>query len=289
MENFRGAGLIVLAMAAFAGSDTFIKLMSGALPTWQITVSLGAGGALTFALLALVQGKPVISRSFLTRPIILRSVGEVVGTLGFFLALAVAPISLVSAILQVMPLTITLAAAVFLNEPVGWRRWSAICVGFIGTLIVIRPGMQGFDASSLIAVVAVLGLTLRDLSTRWVPAETSSTQLSYLAFLSLVPAGLAMALLSDRGWVAPGMTHGTMVLGSLVLAVGGYYAVTAAMRVGEVSFVTPFRYSRMVFALIAGIVVFGERPGLPMLLGTALIIGSGIYTVWRESKLKAAA
>ena len=263
--------------------------MAGSLATWQIILSLGAGGALVFAVLTWLRGQSLISRSFLTRAILLRSVGELVGTLGFVTALSLAPISLVSAIIQVVPLTITLGAAVFLREPVGWRRWTAIGTGFVGALIVIRPGLDGFDARSLWAVVAVVGLTLRDLSTRWVPRETSSFQLSFLAFLSLIPAALLLSLVSDRGWVAPGAAHGAMIVGAVTMGVVGYYAVTAAMRVGEVSFVTPFRYSRMVFALIAGIAVFGERPDWPMLLGTGLIIGSGIYTIWRESKLKAAA
>jgi drug/metabolite transporter (DMT)-like permease len=289
MENLRGAILMVLAMLGFAIEDMIIKLMAGALPVWQIIGTLGVGGSLVFAVLTLWQGQQLLSRAYLSGSIYLRNLGELVGTIGFVTAIALTPISTASAILQVMPLVVTLGAALFLNEPVGWRRWSAILAGFFGVLLVIRPGLEGFDILSLFAVLGVLGLSLRDLMTRTAASSISSFQLSFLAFLTLIPAAGILAVFSDRGLVTPTPVLWGMMIGSIVLGVVSYYAIVAAMRVGDVSYVTPFRYSRLIFALIVGVVMFGERPDALMLIGSAIIVGSGIFTVWRERKLRLAA
>ena len=130
----------------------------------------------------------------LSRPILLRSLAELVGTLGYVTAITLTPISTASAILQATPLLVTLGAAVLFGEMVGWRRWSAIFIGFFGVLLIIRPGTDGFDHLSLITLVGVLGLAGRDLATRGVPKDTSSMQLSFLAFLTLVPASMILSL-----------------------------------------------------------------------------------------------
>jgi drug/metabolite transporter (DMT)-like permease len=285
MDNLRGAVLMVLAMLGFALSDMFIKLMAGALPIWQILGLLGLGGGFVFGALILWQGQALFTRAFLYPVMYLRSVGELVGTIGFMTAIALTPISSASAILQATPLAVTLGAALFLREPVGWRRWSAICVGFLGVILVIRPGLEGFSALSLFAVMGVVGLSLRDLTTRMVPAAISSYQLSFIGFLTLIPASLLMSLFSMRGFVTPSPVISGQLVAMILLGVVAYYAIVAAMRLGEVSFVTPFRYSRLIFALIIGITVFGERPDALMLIGSGVIVGSGIYTVWRERKL----
>ena len=278
---------MVLAMLGFAIEDMFIKMMAGALPTWQIIGALGAGGAIVFALLTLWQRQPLFTRAYLSKAIYLRSLGELIGTIGFMTAIALTPLSSASAILQATPLAVTLGAAVFLKEPVGWRRWSAIMAGFFGVLLVIRPGLEGFNALSLFAVMGVIGLSLRDLMTRAVPRAISSYQLSFLGFLTLVPASGLLSLFSERDLVVPSLVISGQLVGMVLLGVVSYYAIVAAMRLGEVSFVTPFRYSRLVFALIVGMTVFGERPDALMLLGSAIIVGSGIYTVWRERRLRA--
>lgn len=289
MENLRGAALMTLAMLGFAGEDTFIKLMSAFLPTWQIMALLGAGASVVFAGLTVVQRQSLMSRSFLHPMVLLRNLGEIVGTLGFVTAIALAPISAVSAVLQATPLAVTLGAAVVLREPVGWRRWSAIWVGFFGVLLVIAPWDAGFDWSVLYALVGVIGLTIRDLATRRVSDDVSSIQLSFLAFLTLIPASIVLSAFSPRAYVPMDPGLWTMLGASVCLGAGAYYAIVAAMRVGDVSFVTPFRYSRMIFALIVGVTVFGERPDMIMLLGAVIIIASGMYTVWRERKHRTAA
>jgi len=295
MDNLRGAALMTLAMLGFAGEDMFIKLMAGALPTWQIIAALGCGGALVFGTLTVLMGQRLLTRAFLSRAILLRNIGELIGTVGFVTAIALTPISSASAVLQATPLAVTLGAALFLNEPVGWRRWSAILAGFFGVLLVIRPGLDGFDINSLFAVQAVFGLALRDLSTRRVDRGVSSYQLSFLAFVTLIPAAAVLSLVSPRAPVLPDGYLWAMTAGAVLLGALSYYAIVGAMRIGEVSFVTPFRYSRLLFALVVGFFVFSERPDALTLLGAAVIVGSGIYTVlreravWRERKHRPAA
>ncbi|TDK47493.1 DMT family transporter [Antarcticimicrobium luteum] len=295
MDNLRGAVLMTLAMLGFAGEDMFIKLMAGALPTWQIIAVLGAGGALVFGALTVLRGQRLITRAFLSRAVLLRNLGELIGTVGFVTAIALTPISSASSVLQATPLAVTLGAALFLGEPVGWRRWSAILAGFAGVLLVIRPGLEGFDLNSVFAVQGVIGLAIRDLATRRVAPGVSSFQLSFLAFLTLIPAAGVLSLVSPRAPVTPDAYIWAMTAGAVLLGVVSYYAIVAAMRVGEVSFVTPFRYFRLLFALGVGFAVFGERPDTLMLAGAAVIVGSGIYTVlreravWRERKHRPAA
>ncbi len=284
MDNLRGAALMTLAMLGFAIEDMFVKLLAGALPTWQIIGALGLGGGLAFAAMTLLRGQPLWMRGYLSGPMLLRSLGELVGTIGFVSAIVLTPISSASAILQATPLAVTLGAALFLAEPVGWRRWSAILVGFVGVLLIIRPGMEAFDPLSLFAVMGVVGLAVRDLATRRVSPAISSFQVSFLAFLTLLPAAWFMSLFSPQATVLPSLHQWGLIAGAVLLGVAAYYAIVAAMRVGDVSFVTPFRYSRLIFALIVGVVVFGESPDLPMLIGSAIIVASGIYTVWRERK-----
>ena len=286
MDNLRGAVLMTVAMFLFALEDMFIKLMAGAMPTWQIVLSLGLGGTAIYAVLILLRGQSLFTRRYLSFPVFMRCLGELIGTTGFVTALAYTPISSASAILQATPLAVTLAAAIFMREPVGWRRWSAIIIGFLGVLLVVRPGMEGFNALSLFAVIGVIGLALRDISTRGVHGLVSTYQLSFLAFLTLIPTSLMLGLVTRHTPVVPDMTLWVLIIGSIMFAALSYYAIVAAMRIGEVSFVTPFRYSRMLFALLVGFFVFGERPDAMMLLGAAIIVASGIYTVLRERKLR---
>ena len=284
MENLRASALMVLAMFGFALEDMFIKRLSADLPVGQILIMLGSGGAVAFGIIALARGHRLFSRDLLSGPVLLRNLGELIGTLGFITAIALTPLSSASAILQATPLAVTLGAALFMGEQVGWRRWSAIFVGFAGVPLVIRPGLEGFEPASLFAVQAVIGLALRDLATRAVPRSVTSMQLSSYGFATTVPAGVVLIWLSG-GAVNPDPANWRDICLALMLGVGAYYAIVAAMRFGEVSFVTPFRYTRLVFALVIGVTVFGERPDALTLTGAAIIIGSGLYTLLREQRL----
>ncbi|SHE44057.1 Permease of the drug/metabolite transporter (DMT) superfamily [Loktanella atrilutea] len=288
MDNLRGSILMVLAMLGFALEDMFIKQMSGALPTGQILATLGLGGCVVFAVICRAQGAALLQRDALHPMVLLRNVGEIFGTLGYVTAVVLTPISSASAIFQATPLFVTLGAALFLREAVGWRRWVAICVGFCGVLLIIRPGMEAFRPASLFAVQGVVFLGIRDLATRRVPATVSSMRLSTYAFGVTVPTGLILMAIMGEPFVRPGTLDTLRVLGSVVVGVLGYYALVAATRIGEMSHVAPFRYSRLVFALIVGVTVFGERPDAATLIGAAIIVGSGIYSALREGQRRRA-
>lgn len=286
-SNLRAILLMVGSMAAFAIEDMFVKFVAVDMPTGQILMFLGLGGIPVFGWLAHRKGARVWTRDALHPTVIWRNAGEVIGTWGFITALALVPLATVSAILQAMPLAVTFGAALFLGEAVGWRRWTAILVGFFGVLMVIRPGLSGFDANALWALLAVAGLSLRDLATRRVPRTVSSTQLSVWGFAAVALLGAAMLAVSG-GAVWPEPVQILWLACALTGGIVGYWAITEAMRLGEVATVTPFRYSRLVFALIIGVLVFGERPDAATLLGAALIIASGLYTFARERRLKRA-
>lgn len=285
MDNFRGALLMVLSMLGFAFEDMFIKLLADALSVGQILVMLGFGGALVFGSVVVAQGRKPLSRDMLILPIALRALGEIIGTMCFVSAIVLTPISSASAILQATPLVVTLGAALFLGEAVGWRRWSAIIVGLLGVLLIIRPGMDSFQMLSLLAVGAVFALAMRDLATRRTPAIFSSMQLSFLGFVVIIPAGLILMVAQGDRFVLPRGIEWVYFLSGMSIGILAYYAIVAAMRVGEVSFVTPFRYARLLFALVIGVTVFGESPDALTLIGAAVIVLSGIYTVWRERRI----
>lgn len=283
-ENRSGILLMIAAMAGFALEDMFVKLAARDMPVGQILTIMGAVGAPVFALIARLQGARLLTPALWSRPVLLRNGGELVGTFGYISAVALTPLATASAILQALPLVVTMGAALFLGARVGWRRWSAILAGFLGVLIVLRPGAGDFQPASLFAVLGVAGLAVRDLATRAVPRETSSMVLSAYGFAMTVPLGLAMLALGPAP-VAVGAQGALWLAGALAMGLGGYWAIVEAMRLGEIAVVTPFRYSRLLFALILGALVFAEYPDSRTLTGAALIIASGLYTFTRERAL----
>lgn len=285
--NLRGILLMVVAMCGFAIEDMFVKWAASDLPTGQILLMLGVLGTPVFALMARAEGARLISRDFFHPAILWRNFGEMAGTFGFITALALTPLTTATAIFQASPLVVTMGAALFLGETVGWRRWTAIGVGFVGVLIIIRPGLDGFQLASLWSVLAVIGLSLRDIATRRIPSHIGTAQVAAWGFVAVALLG-AMMLAVTGGAHLPSMAQAGYIAGALAFGVGAYWAVTQAMRLGEVSVITPFRYTRLVAALIIGITVFGERPDLLTLFGAALIIGSGLYTFARERLRKRA-
>ena len=288
MENLRGIILMVASMAGFALADMFIKGVTTSVPVGLVLLVLGVGGTFGFSALALASGERPVGRDLFSPLIMLRNLGEMLGTFGFVTAIALTPLASASAIIQAMPLAITLGAALFMREPVGWRRWSAIIIGFAGVLMVIRPGLAGFQPASLFAVLAVVGLSLRDLATRAAPGGISPLRLSVYGFITLIPSSLVL-LAFDPVAQPPSPGQWGALLAALALDGAGYYALTLAMRMGDVSVITPFRYARILFAIAIGMVVFAERPDAWTIAGSVVIIGSGLYTFAREHMRRSAA
>ncbi len=284
-QNLRGIMLMVASMALFAMEDMFIKLAAKGIPTGEIILVAGLFGVPVFAWLARRSGKSVWVRAAWRPAVALRNLGEMVGSIAYVTALASVPLPTVSAVLQAMPLVVTMGAALFLREQVGWRRWSAIAVGFVGMLLVIRPGLNGFQPQALWVLITVAGLAVRDLASRAVPAEYSAAQVSAWGAMAITLLGVMM-----MGWtgkaVVPDAAQALYLILMAIFGTAGYWAITAATRTGEVAVVAPFRYARLVFAIVIGWAVFREPADALTLCGAGLIIGSGLYSFARARNRK---
>ncbi len=277
-DNTRGSLFMVLAMAAFAIEDMLIKAAADSIPTGIVLASFGLGGMLIFIFLTWKRGETIFHHAALSRPILLRAVCEVTGRLFFVLAITLTPLSSASTILQATPLVVVSGAALFFGERIGFRRWCAVLVGFVGVLFVIRPGLGSFEPASLLALVGMIGFAGRDLATRAAPAVLSNMQLGIYGFFVMIPTGLVMHLYTDEAVTVNTPAWG-LIAGAVIVGVIAYNALTIAMRTGEVSVVAPFRYSRLLFAILAGVVVFGEQPDVMTLIGGLIIVLSGCYTL----------
>ncbi len=286
MNTLHGPLFMVASMAGFAAEDALIKALADSVPIGQIGIFLGVGGVLVFGILAQIQGHSLLDRQALRGAVLLRNLAEVCAVVCMLMGIAMAPLSIVTAVLQAMPLTVTLAAAVFLREPVGWRRWSAIIIGFIGVMMIIRPGASGFDPYVLFPLGAVIALTVRDLATRQIPASVASIQVSGWGFATAIPGGLFILLMRGEGLVNPSALDWGLQGLALLAGILGYTALVLATRAGDIGLTTPFRYSRLVFGMMIGVIVFGERPDWLTLAGAALIVGAGLYTLMREMRMR---
>jgi len=285
MNNFKGILLMLIAMAGFTMEDLFMKKLSVNLSTGQILITLGFGSSLVFALMAKSKGYKLTAKIFWSKGMLIRQFAEGIAAIAFITSLTLIPLSTVAAVFQATPLVITMGAALFLGEAVGWRRWLAIIVGLIGVLIIIRPGLNSFDPNVVYILIAVLFVTVRDLITRKLPMNVPSTIVSFQAFASLIIAGGILIFCSDQKIVSLDENQIYFVLGGIIFGVIGYYCIVASTRIGEAGVVTPFRYSRLLFAIIIGFLFFNERPDFLTLLGASIVIMTGIYTVLRERYL----
>ncbi|HRO11650.1 DMT family transporter [Amaricoccus sp.] len=282
-ENVRGAGFMVLASIGFSINDAFMKTVAGEIPLFQAVFMRGLIATLLIGILAWRAGglryRPGRRDG---RLIAMRSLGEIGGAACFLLALFNMPLAGATAIMQSLPLAVTLGAALFLGEPVGWRRYLAIAVGFLGVLVIIRPGTDHFNAYALWAVAAIAFVVMRDLSTRRMSPGTPAMAVVFVTTAALtVAAGLGIAA---TGWAPLAPRHmGAFLVAALCLLVG-YTAAFVAMRQGEIGFVQPFRYTLLLSAIVLGIVMFGEWPDAWMLAGSAIVVATGLFTLHREQR-----
>ena len=284
LDNLRGSLFMLLSMACFSIEDAFIKAAAKTVPLGEILFLFGLFGTITFIILAKHHGELIFHPSLRSKAIFIRVLCEIVGRMFYSISIVLIPLSSLSAILQATPLIVVMGAAIFFGEKVGWRRWSAIVIGLIGVLMIIRPGLDGFQAASLFAVLGTLGFAGRDLATRAAPKGLSNLQLGIYGFFILMPIGLILLFFNDNvaDLVMPNTTAALQIIGTIVFGTTAYYALTVAMRVGEISVVTPFRYFRLVFALLLGITIFGERPDALTMIGSLIVISGGLYTLIRN-------
>jgi drug/metabolite transporter (DMT)-like permease len=283
-ENYLGILYMVAAGTGFVVNDTLVKLASEELSIPQIIVIRSLMALPPVLLFCWQQGFLRNLFEVGDRFLWLRTLGEIGGTATFLTALAHMEIASISAIAQLTPLAVTAAAALLLGEKVGIRRWSAILIGFLAVLLIVRPGTASFSVWSLLALICVGFVVLRDLSSRAMAPTTHPLTVTVISLATLVPLGFAMSVVEP--WGAPTARALACCLGSAVALSFAYVLIVEAMRHGEVSVVAPFRYVVLVWAIIIQVVVFAVWPDALTLIGSAILVATGLYTVYRERKVK---
>ena len=283
-KNLYGALFMTLSMFGYASTDAFIKFIGLILPLSEILFLRGIVAVFLLFLLTYIRNEFFIKiKNDQYKYLFLRIFGDIGCTILFLTALINMKIANATAILQCLPLALTFCASLFLKERVGWRRWSAIIIGFFGVLIIIKPNSEDFNYYSLMAMGAVFFIVLRDLSTKKLDQSIPSTFISLVTAASVTLTGLLFA--PFQVWVIPSIEIFGALSATAVFLILGILFNVMCMRIGEVGFVVPFRYSIILFSIIYGIIFYNEIPDLPMIFGTFIIIVTGLYTFYREKSL----
>lgn len=277
----RAALFMTVSMAGFTLNDGMAKYVSETMNMGQVMLLRGIFATLFVAVLAWYHGALANLRLVLNPMVMIRVVCEAVATVAFLIALANLPIANVSAVLQALPLSVTMGAALIYGETVGWRRWLAIAVGFAGVAVIVRPGVEGFSIYSLVALLCVGFCTIRDLATKRIPENVPTLLVSTATAVAVTVCGVFIVQ-PMGGWTPPGTFELLVLAGAAALLIVGYQFIILAMRSGDISFVAPFRYTSLLFSIVLGFVVFGDIPDLPMILGSGIIVASGLYMLYRE-------
>jgi len=283
--NLRGALFMIGSMAFFTLNDTAIKAVGASLPMFQVLFIRALISVVLLGVVVIWLGQ---HRLHMPRRdlglIAARSVMDVASVYFFFNALFNMPLASLSAILQTLPLTVTLAGALFLGEPVGWRRMAAILIGFVGVLLIIKPGADSFNVYSVYGLATVIVVTARDIFAR----KISGSAPTFIVALANAVAILGFAALAIP--FSPWQPVDAQQYGLITLAAGlivvAYFCSVATMRIGEIAFVTPFRYTSLLFALLLGFLFFDELPDIWTLIGSVIVVATGLFTLLREARLK---
>lgn len=284
-ENVRGIATLSACNLLFLINDTLIKLANEGMPLSEILFFRGLTATILIIPLVVMSGAHKEIPLLRNWPLFWRTVAEIFAAATYLLALFQIPITNANTIAQVVPLMVTAAGAIFFGEAVGARRWSAIVVGFIGVIIVVRPGLEGFNAYGLLAVAAAFFITLRDVTTRMMPRGLSAILVALVTGAAVGLSAPLVALLLGETWVMPTPKGLALIFAAVFFLIGGYLTAVDFMRHGDISVVAPFRYTIIIWAIIIGFIVWHEVPDWPMLIGTGIIAASGIYTFRRERNL----
>jgi drug/metabolite transporter (DMT)-like permease len=271
---------MIIAMGCLTLTDLLIKVSSQTLPIGQVMISYGVGSLIVFWILLRIKGESIRLSPLNNPTVIFRNIGELIALNGMFLALVYVPLSTIGAVIQTVPILVTAAAALFLGERVGMRRASAIFVGFLGALLIIQPGAASFDITAILVLIAAIGMALRDIATKLVRENLSTLLLTfYSCFLFIISGGVLLII--DGGASVPVVGNSVTIAAMIVTGSLGFFFMTEAVRLGEMSVVSPFRYTRLLFSMAAGILILGEQVNASMIIGSALTILSGLY-IWRR-------
>jgi drug/metabolite transporter (DMT)-like permease len=274
---------MTVSMAGFTLSDAITKFLFDFMNMGELMLVRGVIATGLVAMLGWTRGAFDKPAALLHPLIALRVFGEAAATLTFFIGLAAMPLPNVSAIMQALPLAVTAGAAIVYAEPVGWRRWSAVAVGFLGVLLIVRPGTEGFSSASLWILACVFFCVVRDLATKRIPEDIPTLAVSTLTAAAVTAIGAVM-ILPLGGWRPIEPSHLGLIAIAAVLLLFGYQFIIMAMRRGDISFVAPFRYTALIWALFLGWLVFSVIPDRMTLTGSAIVVGSGLYMLWRERR-----
>lgn len=287
-DNLRGAIYMNLSMFGFTVNDTFMKSLTQSLPLFQIIALRGLVAVIGLLIVARATGGLRLPSFKRDRWLItLRSLADVAATILFLTALKHMNLATLSAVMQVAPLAVTLGAALYYKDHIGWRRMMAITIGFVGVMVIIRPGMEGFSVWSVAGLASVGTVVIRDLSVRSLSGAVPS-------IIVALGAGVAVTLMGAIGSVAEGwqpvdLTEAAKILSAGTMLIIGYISSVTAMRTGDIGFVAPFRYTSLLWAIILGWIFFATFPDNWSLIGAAIVVATGIYTLLRERKLRLAA
>lgn len=275
---------MITSMAFFAVEDSLIKFVTSTIPIGQILIMFGLGGTLIFLLVAHFKNEKIMLRDMLLLPMYVRALFEIIGRLFYVLAISLIPLSTATVIIQATPIVVVAGAAIIFGEKVGWRRWTAILLGLFGVIVIIQPTAESFSFLSILALIGMIGFAGRDLASRAAPENLSVFILGLHGFIALAFSGLIYTIWDDANFVMIDIDTIGFMVGAVVFGVAAYSCLMKAMRTGEVSAVTPFRYTRLIFGVSLGVFFFNESLNYSTVLGTILIVISGLFILSRNKR-----
>lgn len=277
----RAGLLMVCAMGSFVFNDTIVKIVGTHLPVGELIALRGIMAVAILTAICASQGLLPDLSKIRQKNVLMRSTCDLFATISFVTALVHMPIANLTSVMQAVPLAVALLSMVFLGEEVGWRRMIAIVGGFIGVLLIVKPSVSSFDLYELLALAIVFFVAVRDLLTKTIPARIPVfvVALANAGFVTM--GGVVLMLFQGAVWPEP-WEVGMLALAACFLS-SGYLLMVATLRLGELTATAPFRYSVMLFAIMSGILVFGEFPDWIAILGMALIVVCGLYAAHREA------
>ena len=281
--NLKSIILMIIGLACLTLADLLIKIASQTLALGQVMIVFGIGSMMVFLGLMSINGESIRLSPVTNSAVVLRNIGDLIAINSMCLALVYVPISTIGAVIQTVPLMVTAAAAIFLGERVGIRRTLAILLGFLGAIFIVQPGTASFDALTSLVFISAVGMSLRDIGTKLVRKNFSTLLLSFYSCVLFSLSGFVLLLVTG-GATVPDVKMALIFIAMIALGSLGVIFMTEAVRLGDMSVVSPFRYTRLLFSMAAGILILGEKVNAMMLFGSALTILSGLY-IWRREIL----
>ena len=280
-ENLRGILAILAASTAFVLNDAIVKTVSAELPSGELIVIRGLAATVMLMLGCMAMGAVRPLSVLMTPPMLLRLITAAVATTLIVLALRHLPLAAVTTVVQVTPLAVTAGAALVYGETIGWRRWLAALTGFLGVVLIVKPGSMVFGAAAYLALSALVFTTIRDLTTRGIDRSIPSMFVATAGSVAITLAGFAVAPF-EAPWIVPSWwALGWLIVSGACLSVANTFMIMA-LRTGEIGVVAPFRYAPVPLALWLGYWWWGDIPDQTAFVGIALVIGAGLYTLHRE-------